>query len=126
MGKRKTRIRHAQIVDRFAARLRELRHSRGYTQSELAQKAKITTGYVGRLESGGAAPGIDLVARLAEALGVTVEFMLPAEVSPDTEAILRERAKDLFEGLLKSADRETLLMLCPLLARLGESPTRRK
>jgi transcriptional regulator with XRE-family HTH domain len=126
MAKRKTQIRHAEIVGRFAERLRELRHSRGMTQAELGQAARITTSYVGRLESGGAAPGIDLVMRLADALSVTVHDLLPTEPSTDTEDVLRERAKSLFNDLLNHADRETLLMLCPLLARLGESPTRRR
>lgn len=126
MSKKKPKIRQAEIVENFAARLRELRISRGMTQAELARAAKVTTSYVGRLEGHGAAPGIDLVARLAEALGTTVHELLPTEGLPDTEEILRERATTLFNSLLATADRETLLMLCPLLARLGESPTRRR
>ena len=126
MAKRATRIQHAQIVAQFAARLRELRLSRGMTQAELGSAAKITTSYVGRLEAGWAAPGIDLVQRLAVALGTTVHDLLPTETAPDTEAVLKKRAKTLFESLLERADRETLQMLCPLLARLGESPTRRR
>jgi len=55
----------------FAARLREVRVSRGMTQVELGRRAHVTASYVWRLESGGAAPGIDLVARLARALGTT-------------------------------------------------------
>jgi hypothetical protein len=35
-------------------------------------------------------------------------------------------AAGLFDALLQSADRETLLMLVPLLARLGESPSRNR
>lgn len=126
MGKRKTQIQHAEIVERFAARLRELRLSRGMTQAELARLARVTASYVGRLESGGAAPGIDLVERLAVALGTTAHDLLPVGVTPDTLAVLQDRAKKLFESLLESADRETLLMVCPLLARLAESPTRRR
>lgn len=125
MAKRRT-VQHAEIVDRFAARLRELRLSRGMTQAELAESAKTTTSYVGRLEAGGAAPGIDLVERLAVALGASTHDLLPTEASPDTVETLRTRARELFEGLLDSADRETLLMVVPLLARLGESPTRRR
>jgi transcriptional regulator with XRE-family HTH domain len=126
MGKKKTQIRHAEIVQRFGARLRELRRSRGLTQAQLAQEARLTASYVGRLEAGGASPGIDLVQRLADALGTTIHDLLPTEAPPETEAVLKERARKLFDELLKTADRETLLMLCPLLARLGESPTRRR
>jgi transcriptional regulator with XRE-family HTH domain len=122
----KSRIEHAEVVRLFAVRLRELRRSRGMTQAALARQAQITTSYVWRLESGGAAPGIDLVARLARALGTTTHDLLPTTAPPDTLAFLRQQARSLFDGLLQSADRETLLMLVPLLARLGESPTRNR
>lgn len=126
MAKRKPQIKQAQIVELFAARLREMRTSRGMTQAELARHAQITVSYVWKLESAGAAPGIDLLQRLATALGTTVAELLPEGVPTDTVAVLQDRAKTLFGSLLESADRETLLMLCPLLARLGESPTRRR
>ena len=122
MAKRKPKIKHAEIVDLFAARLREVRRSRGLTQAELADRATVTASYVWRLESGGAAPGIDLADRLAKALGTTVADLLPSAASPDTLPILRDQARALFESLLRTADRETLLMLNPLLARLNESP----
>src|SRR5438552_1163611 len=125
MARKKTRIRHDEIVLLFAARLRELRRSRGLTQAELAREAHVTPTYIGRLESGGAAPGIDLVGRLANALGTTTHDLLPATAPPDTLAVLQERAQALFNGLLPTADRETLQMLCPLLARLAEAPDRR-
>lgn len=121
MPKPKPKISHAEIVDLFAAKLREVRRSRGMTQAELAQQAQVTTSYVGRLETGGAAPGIDLVARLAAALGTTVADLLPATAPPDTLAFLRKQAEGLFQTVLQSADRETLLMLNPLLARIAES-----
>ena len=124
MPTRKSRIRHAEIVNRFAARLREVRRSRGMTQANLAQHAQVTPSYIGRLEAGGASPGIDLVDRLARALGTTVTDLLPTAAPPDTVALLREQAKHLFETVIHSADRETLLMLNPLLARLAEAPIR--
>jgi transcriptional regulator with XRE-family HTH domain len=126
MSKRKRRIEHAEVVRLFAARLRELRHSRGMTQADLGRAANITTSYVGRLEAGGAAPGIDLLDRLAKALGTTGQELLPTTPSPDTLAVLREQAQRLFSSLLQAADRETLLMLNPLLARLDESLHRSK
>jgi hypothetical protein len=47
------------------------------------------------------------------------------EVAPsDTMAILRDQARGLFDSLLAAADRETLLMLNPLLARLAEAAER--
>jgi transcriptional regulator with XRE-family HTH domain len=119
MAKRK--IQHEQIVRRFAARLRELRLSRGMTQVELARSAQVTVNYVGRLEAAGAAPGIDLVGRLADALGTTAADLLPATDPPDTDEVLRRRAREMFDALIRTADRESMLTLIPLLARFGGS-----
>lgn len=129
MGKgqrRKKRVEQDESVRMFASRLREVRQSRGMTQAALAQRANITASYVWRLESGGAAPGIDLVARLAAALGTTSHDLLPATAAPDTLELLRTQARALFDNLMTAADREALLMLNPLLARLIEAMERRR
>jgi transcriptional regulator with XRE-family HTH domain len=126
MPSRKTRIKQAEIVERFAARLKELRRSRGLTQAQLAQQAQVTAGYVARLEAGRTSPGIDLVARLAAALGISVHDWFPSTAPTETVSFLQQQARKLADDLITSGDRETLLMLCPLLARLGESPTRRR
>lgn len=121
MPKRKPRIEHAEIVRRFGVRLRELRLAQGMTQAQLAESSEVTTTYIGRLESGGAAPGIDLVERLARALGTTIADLLPASDPPDKLEILRTQARFLCDTLLEKADRETLQMVNPLLARIVES-----
>lgn len=51
-----------------------------------------------------------------------VHDLLLAGPPPETDAVLREQAARLADALVRSADRETLLMLTPLLVRLGESP----
>lgn len=94
------------------------------TQIELSRRANVTPSYIWRLESGGAAPGIDLVARLALALGTTSHDLMPTTAPPDTVKVLIDQARELFESLLAAADRETLLMLNPLLARLVEASQR--
>ena len=81
MPQRKKIIRHDEIVARFGQRLRELRLGTGMSQAELARQADVTTNYISRLEGGGAAPGIDLVARLALALGVPIADLLPTRPS---------------------------------------------
>jgi transcriptional regulator with XRE-family HTH domain len=116
--RRKTRVEQDEVVRLFAARLREVRRSRGMTQQELSRRANVTPSYIWRLESGGASPGLDLVARLASALGTTSHDLIPLTALPDTMAFLREQSRGLFDALLAAADRETLLMLNPLLARL--------
>jgi transcriptional regulator with XRE-family HTH domain len=120
MAKQRPRKRHEEVVARFATRLRELRAGLGMTQAELAKKAKVTETYIGRLEAGRAAPGVDLVGRLAEALGTTIAGLLPATDPPDTAEVLRTQARKLADSLIPTADRETLQILVPLLARLGD------
>jgi len=121
MSKRKKqRIAHAESVRLFAGRLREVRLSRGMTQAELAHQARVSEAYIGRLERAEGAPGIDLVDRLAKALGTTSADLLPTAIPPDTLAFLKEQARGLFDSLLQTADRETLLLLCPLLRQFAQ------
>lgn len=124
MPQRKKSIRHDAIVARFGERLRELRLARGMSQGELASQAEVTTNYISRLEAGGAAPGIDLVARLAVALGVPVADLLPTTSDVDDMTASRQRAKKLFDDLIRRDDRAVLLVLTQVLARLTEATSR--
>jgi transcriptional regulator with XRE-family HTH domain len=114
MAKRKARIRQADIVRRFAARLRELRLARNLTQAELASQAHVALSHLGKLESGNASPGLDLLDRLARTLKMTVTELLPPAETPDSVPALRERARQLVDH----ADQETLILVNSLLARL--------
>ena len=115
-------IKHDDVVRRFGERLREVRRSRGMTQARLAELAEVTVGYVSRLEAGnGGAVGLDLLARLAAALGSTVADLVPAAEAPDTDGILRTEIRRLTASLLESADRDTLLLLAQLLSRLSQA-----
>jgi transcriptional regulator with XRE-family HTH domain len=117
MTKRGVPISHAGVVPRFAARLRELRLARGMTQLELAGRASVTPNYVGKLENAGAAPGIDLVERLAVALGASLTDLLPTSVAvPDPQGVLQDQARRLFPRVLE--DGQALTFLVPLMARL--------
>lgn len=125
MAKRKSKIDQAEIVRLFGAKLREARVARGLTQVELAHKAELTAAHLWRLESGSSAPGIDLVERLAKALGEPLSRLLPDERVVDTEEVFRARAKELFGLVLELGDRETFAVLNPLLACLAESAKKR-
>jgi transcriptional regulator with XRE-family HTH domain len=121
MAKAKKQIEHDPIVARFGQRLREVRLSRGMTQVQLAESARVTTSYITRLENGTSAPGIDLVARFAAALGTEIADLLPTTPPPDDTAVLRRQAKKMFDALLQTEDRQTLSLLNQFLARLAES-----
>jgi transcriptional regulator with XRE-family HTH domain len=123
--KRKARIAHDEVVARFAGRLKELRAERGMTQAELARRAKVTPTYLSKLEAAGAAPGIDLVGKLAAALGAGVADLFPPAGPGDPTAVPREQARALFAALLDVADPRTFALLNPFLALLLEASGKR-
>lgn len=125
MSRRKVPIRQSDLVQRFAKRLREVRQSRGITQAELARLGGITPSYLSRLEAGKIAPGVDMVERLAQVLGIQPTDLLPDAGAPDALAVLVEQAKNLLAVLLKNADEETFLRLNPILALFAEAATKR-
>lgn len=123
MAGQKKHIDHDAVVRRFGERLREARRAGGMSQSDLAERAAVTASYVGRLERAGAAPGIDLVARLADALGVKLADLLPDGDPPDQAGVFREQARKLFDVVIESDDAATLQLLAQFLARLaGTTP----
>ncbi len=125
MAKRRAKKRE-EIVRLFAERLRELRLSRGMTQAELARRAGVSVTYVSQLESADTAPGIDLVARVAKALGITTTELLPPESAPETLAVLKDQAERQFDELRKVGDRQAYLLLNPFLAHLLEAAAKRR
>jgi transcriptional regulator with XRE-family HTH domain len=57
--------------------IRRAREQQGLSQAQLAKRAKVAQGYISDLEAGGKKnPGIDVLKRLAKALGVPVTALL--------------------------------------------------
>jgi HTH-type transcriptional regulator / antitoxin HipB len=54
----------------LARRIRELREERKFTQAELAARAHTTQSAIARLESGTVTPRLDLLQKIATALGL--------------------------------------------------------
>jgi len=125
---RKTQIRHDAIVAAFAEKLRQARRSRGMTQRDLARESHLTESYISRLENGAIAPGIDLVARLARALGSPIGELLPVGEAPErnARAVATEQAKRLFESVLQSQDPSFVYLLVQILALFAEAVERQR
>ena len=63
--------------NRLSGVLQTLREGAGMTQRDLAAKAKVTPGYVAQIEMGMKKnPSLDVLKRLARALGVPVARLL--------------------------------------------------
>jgi DNA-binding XRE family transcriptional regulator len=83
------------VVDRLAAGenpIRTLREWRDMTQAELATSAAITQGYLSDLEAGKRKGPLALHQKIARALGVPIQLLLPIAVS-DEEANPARAAK---------------------------------
>ena len=64
-------------LKRLSTVIRRLRRAKGLSQRELADKADITGAYIAQLETGVKKnPSLDILRRLAKALGVPVTEML--------------------------------------------------
>jgi transcriptional regulator with XRE-family HTH domain len=63
-------------IKRVSKRLKRLRVERGLSQQTLATKAKISRGYLARLEAAEQDPTLGVLERLAKALAVPVGKLL--------------------------------------------------
>ena len=54
----------------FAANLRRLRHIKGLSQEDLAYEADVNRTYMSKLEKGASYPGLEIIGKLADVLGV--------------------------------------------------------
>jgi transcriptional regulator with XRE-family HTH domain len=70
------------IREILAINLRKLRQARGLSQEELAHRAEIDRTYISALERSVYAAGIDVVDRLAQALGVEAADLLIRPAAP--------------------------------------------
>jgi len=61
----------------FGAQLRKLRKEMGYSQEDLADKAKLHPTYIGQIERGLRNPSLVNLEKIAKALKTTASKLLP-------------------------------------------------
>ncbi len=76
--------------DGFAERLRALRKQRNLSQSELAGLVGVHYNHIGRYERGESRPGATTLKRLADALGISTDYLMEGH----TEQAARGRFED--------------------------------
>lgn len=64
------------LQDALATNVRRLRHARKLTQEELADRAGISSRYVGSIERGAVSASLTVLGRLAAALGVDAHELI--------------------------------------------------
>jgi transcriptional regulator with XRE-family HTH domain len=77
-----------ETVAKIGQRIRQLRESRGMTQSQLQAHSHVSRSYLSRIESGQMTPSLGTLEKIAEALGVGLNrFFIPAT---NGEALLED------------------------------------
>ncbi len=77
-----------QTVENIGQRIRQLRESRGMTQSQLQSRSKVSRSYLSRIESGQMTPSLGTLEKISEALNVGLNrFFIPES---DGEALLED------------------------------------
>jgi transcriptional regulator with XRE-family HTH domain len=61
--------------ERIGQRIAKLRKEQGMTQAELAERTGIQRAHITRIEAGRYSVGIDLLDKIAVALGMEVDFV---------------------------------------------------
>jgi transcriptional regulator with XRE-family HTH domain len=79
---------------RARRRLRELRHERGLTLQQVAERASIDVSTLSRLESGKRRLALDHLPALAAALGVSADELLGSRAPRDPRVRGRARSRD--------------------------------
>lgn len=62
--------------DALGKRLRQERHKMNWTQEKLAEKVEVSDAYIGQIERGERSLSLDTLVKLANQLGVTVDYLL--------------------------------------------------
>ena len=99
----------------FGPRLRSLRQARGWTLADLAQRIGGTVRAVFYYEQEGRYPPAPVVAKLAETLGVSMEFLMHGEGDTPTRS-----AADAGPDLLNDAEDRRLWRRFKMLKDLSE------
>lgn len=93
----------------FSSKLKELRKKNGITQIEFARKMNVANGTVGNWESGTREPDFDMLTKIAEFFGVSVDYLLSnAEIDDITPT---DELTEYLEELKNRSEMRTLFSL---------------
>ena len=79
-----------EVVSVLGARIAALRRDAGLSQAELAQRLQISASAMGMYEQGRREPSAQTLVTMAQALGVTTDYLLTGVPGPDQEDALNQ------------------------------------
>jgi len=105
----------------FSERLRMARKSKRLSQTDLAKRADFLPSAVSHFENGRRSPSFDNLRKLADALEVTVDYLLGRAQEPKSRGLIAEQLFRDFE-LMSPADQEALAKMAEVLAKKNKEP----
>ena len=102
----------------FGKNLEKARKIRGWTQGQLEEYAKVDQSTISKLKTTGRDPDFPIACKLAQALGVSLDWLAglpartPGELLPDEQELLR-----LYRNELEDGSRDVLLDMAHTMAR---------
>ncbi len=79
---------NSDTVEHIGERIRQLRESRGMTQSQLQSSSRVSRSYLSRIESGQMTPSLGTLEKISEALSVGLSRFFVTE--SDAEALMED------------------------------------
>ena len=84
-------LEHRLVMSDFASRLKQLRTQRSLSQTELAKQVGVHYNHIGRYERGQSKPTAQTLTKLAEALGVSTDFLMEGNTNDAAKATFQDR-----------------------------------
>lgn len=93
-------------------KITEARTNKGLNQAQLAAQAEITPAALSQIEKGDRTPSLPVLQRIADVLGVSIDFLAGrTEKSKFEDVLQNENARSFFQGFqgLSADDQNTIL-----------------
>ena len=90
---------------KLGKRIREERTKQGFTQVTLSEKIGISDTFLGAIERGEKIPSLETMVNVANALGVTLDFLIAEPLDASDQAIL-DQIRGVMDG--QSLDRKRM------------------
>ena len=116
------RKKHAKEYSAIGKRIRDLRHSRDWSQLELADNAGLSSSYLAELERGGRNPSLETILILAAALNVSAGYLVDGLRSEPPKGMDELAAVWM---VLSKAKQQALVQLASLLVPEKRAPRNR-
>lgn len=113
------------MQNKFADRLREARDLKKLSQGDLAEKSGLQPSAISHFETGKRAPSFDNLKRLADALAVSVDYLLGRNAEPTNSGPVVEQLFRDF-GRMSASDQESLAKFATMLAEKNETSKKLK